>query len=213
MSGAASLQARILWSDPSWHLLYNTSQVLQIPISALPGQSDLSKATRFFRFTIDPISDFLTKPTSKYEAGLIFSDKGDLHLGIGNAWNAWGYSAFRAAETGLGNETDGEVDLNSELAEVSGLSRFEPPRFGVQRTIVVRVQFIPGENDQVTVWLQPDLSAGSNELRMTRDQTSVFRANASFDRILLSHRGGGHGWRIGNLAIATQFEDLTNPYP
>ncbi|MEY4325879.1 MAG: hypothetical protein RIS24_2050 [Verrucomicrobiota bacterium] len=213
MSGAASLQARILWSDPSWHLLYNTSQVLQIPISALPGQSDLSKATRFFRFTIDPISDFFTEPTGKYEAGLIFSDKGDLHLGIGNAWNAWGYSAFRAAETGLGNETDGEVDLNSELAEVSGLSRFEPPRFGVQRTIVVRVQFIPGENDQVTMWLQPDLSAGSNELRMTRDQTTVFRANASFDRILLSHRGGGHGWRIGNLAIATQFEDLTNQYP
>lgn len=213
MFGAASLQARILWSDRSWHLLYNTNQVLPIPLSALPGHDDISKATRFFRFTIDPISDFFTEQTGRYEAGLIFSDKGDLHLGIGNAWNAWGYSAFRTAETGFGNENDGEVDLNSELAEVSGLSRFEPPRFGVQRTIVVRVQFIPGENDQVTVWLQPDLSAGSDELQMTRDQTTVFRANASFDRIQLSHRGGGHGWRIGNVAIATQFEDLTDQYP
>jgi signal transduction histidine kinase len=212
VSGVASLQARILWSDPSWHLISNTNQVLPIPIHALLGQGDRSNTTLFFRFTIDPISDFFTDQTGNYEAGLVFSDKDELHLGIGNAWNAWGYSAFHAAEPGFGNSTQGEFDLNSEVAEVSSLSRFEPPRIGVQRTIVARVQYIPGENDQVTVWLQPDLSAGSSELRMTRDQTTVFRADASFDQILLSHRGGGHGWRMGNLAIATHFEDLTDPY-
>jgi signal transduction histidine kinase len=47
---------------------------------------------------------------------------------------------------------------------------------------------------------------------MTLNQTTTFRADASFDQILLSHRGGGNGWRIGNLAIATQFEDLTDAY-
>jgi len=212
MSGAASLHARILWSDPSWHLLSNTHPVLPIPVNARIGQGDLSKATLFFRFTIDPISDFFTEQTGHYEAGLVFSEKGNLHLGIGNAWNAWGYSAFNAADKGFGNKILGEFDLNSEVAELSNLSSFEPPRLGVQRTIVARVQFIPGENDRVTVWLQPDLSAGSSELRMTRDQTTVFRADASFDQILLSHRGGGHGWRMGNLAIATHFEDLTEPY-
>jgi len=212
LSGAASLHARILWSDRSWHQLYNTNQVLPIPLSAVAGHDDLSKATRFFQFTIDPISDFFTEQTGKYEAGLIFSDKGELHLGIGNAWNAWGYSAFNAAEKGVGNEIPGEFDLNSGVYERTERSTFEPPRFGVQRTFIVRIQFIPGENDQVTVWLQPNLSAGSDEARMTREQTTVFRANASFDQILLSHHGGGHGWRIGNLAIATQFEDFTDPY-
>ena len=210
--GTAPLHARILWSDRDWHLLFNTNQVLPIPLSALPGHDDLSKSTLFFRFTVDPISDFFTEPVSKYEAGLIFSDKGNLHLGIGNAWNAWGYSAFHAAEMGFGNADEGEFDLNTELPEVSDLSKFEPPRYGVQRTIVVRVQFIPGENDQITVWMEPDLSAGSNEQRMTQKQTTTFRADASFDQILLSHRGGGHGWRIGHLVIASQFRNLTDAY-
>ena len=212
IAGAAPLQAGILWSDGDWHLLCNTNQVLPIPVSALPGPSDLSKSTLFFRFTIVPLSDFFTEQTGNYEAGLIFSDKGNLHLGIGNAWNAWGYSAFNAVETGFGNADKGEFDLNSELPEVTKLSVFEPPRFGVQRTIVIRVQFIPGENDRITVWMEPNLSAGSDELRMTQNQTTTFRADASFDQILLSHRGGGNGWRIGNLAIATQFEDLTDAY-
>jgi signal transduction histidine kinase len=60
--------------------------------------------------------------------------------------------------------------------------------------------------------MEPDLSAGSNEQRMTQNQTTTFRADASFDQILLSHRGGGHGWRIGNLTIATKFKDLTARY-
>jgi hypothetical protein len=90
VSGVASLQARILWSDPSWHLISNTNQVLPIPIHALLGQGDRSNTTLFFRFTIDPISDFFTDQTGNYEAGLVFSDKDELHLGIGNAWNAWG---------------------------------------------------------------------------------------------------------------------------
>jgi signal transduction histidine kinase len=213
ITGATPLHARILWSDRDWHLLCNTNQVLPIPLSLLSGPSDLSKSTLFFRFTVDPISDFFTEPVSKYEAGLIFSDKGNLHLGIGNAWNAWGYSAFHAAEMGFGNTDEGEFDLNTELLEVSNhLSNFEPPRYGVQRTIVVRVQFIPGETDQITVWMEPDLSAGSNEQRMTQNQTTTFRADASFDQILLSHRGGGHGWRIGNLVIASQFRNLTDAY-
>ena len=212
IAGAVPLQAAILWSDRDWHLLCNTNQVLPIPVGALPGPGDLSKSTLFFRFTVEPISDLFTEQTINYEAGLIFSDQGKLHLGIGNAWYAWGYSAFNAGETGFGNANKGEFDLHSELPEVSNQSSFEPPRFGVQRTFVVRVQFIPGENDQITVWLDPDLSAGSDELRMTLNQTTTFRADASFDQFLLSHRGGGNGWRIGNLAIATQFEDLTDAY-
>lgn len=206
------MQARILWSDRNWHLLCNTNQVLPIPLSALPGPSNLSKSTLFFRFTVDPLSDFFTEKTGNYEAGLIFSDQGKAHLGIGNGWNAWGYSAFYASKLGFGNQEKGEFDLNSEIHEFTGRSFFEPPRFEVKRTIVVRVRFIPGEDDQITVWLQPNLSAGSDELRMTPDQTTTFRANASFDQILLSHRGAGNGWRIGNLEIATKFEDLTNPY-
>jgi len=210
--GTAPLHARILWSDRDWHLLCNTNQVLPVPLSLLSGPSDLSKSTLFFRFTVDPLSDFFTEKTGNYEAGLIFSDQGKAHLGIGNGWNAWGYSAFYASKLGFGNQEKGEFDLNSEIHEFTGRSFFEPPRFEIKRTIVVRVRFIPGEDDQITVWLQPNLSAGSDELRMTPDQTTTFRANASFDQILLSHRGGGHGWRIGNLVIASQFRNLTDAY-
>ena len=212
IAGATPLHARILWSDHEWHLLCNTNQVLPIPLSALPGAINTSKSTLFFRFTVDPLSDVYTETTGKYEAGLIFSDKGVPHLGIGNAWDAWGYSVFHAAQKGFGNQDKGEFDLNSEIHEFTGRSFFESPRFEVKRTIVIRVQFIPGEDDQITVWLQPNLRAGSDELRMTPDQTTTFRANASFDQILLSHRGAGNGWRIGNLEIATKFEDLTNPH-
>lgn len=212
IAGATPLHPRTRWSDRDWHLLCNTNQVLPIPLSALPGHDDLSKSTLYFRFTVEPISDFYSEPLTKYEAGLIFSDQGKLHLGIGNAWNAWGYSAFNTAEMGFGNADEGEFSLNSKLAEVSALSSFELPRFGLQRTIVVRVQFIPGKNDEITVWMEPDLSAGSDELQIDQKQTTDFRANASFDQILLSHRGCGHGWRIGNLTIATKFKDLTARY-
>jgi signal transduction histidine kinase len=78
--------------------------------------------------------------------------------------------------------------------------------------LVVRVQYVPGEFDHVTVWLEPDLKAGASELLIPKEQTTSFRADASFDRILLLHRGVGSGWRFGNVAIATSFRDLTEKH-
>lgn len=130
-------------------------------------------------------------------------------LGLGNGLNAWGYSAFNTAERGMGNDKADEFDFVSINHETLGKSQFEPPRMGVRRTLAARIEYVPGEPDLITVWMEPDLKAGATEEQMLEAQTTHFRANASFDTILLTHQGGGPGWRIGDLMVATRFKDLT----
>jgi signal transduction histidine kinase len=206
------LRAHVIWSDPDWYLAKTTNFALPIKPSELPSQDNTSKSTLYLRFTVDPTTDLAAKQISNFEAGVVFSGTDGFNLGVGTAWNSWGYSAFNAAETGLANGFPGEYDLNSKEAITAGLSGFEPPRYGVPRTLVVRVQYVPGEFDHVTVWLEPDLKAGASELLIPKEQTTSFRADASFDRILLLHRGVGSGWRFGNVAIATSFRDLTEKH-
>src|SRR4029079_9864753 len=77
-------------------------------------------------------------------------------------------------------------------------------------TIVFKVQFIPGEDDLVTVWLNPDLGPGANEAYQAESLTTRFNANASFDEIRLRHGGSGGGWTFSDLAIATSFSDFVD---
>ena len=211
-AGSIPLRAHVIWSDPDWYLVKTTNFALPIKPSELPSQDNTSRSTLYLRFTVDPITDLASKQTGNFEAGVVFSASDGFHLGVGTAWNSWGYSAFNAAESGFANESPGEHDLNSNQPITAGLSQFEPPRYGVPRTLVVRVQFVPGENDHVTVWLEPDLKAGASELLIPKEQTTSFRADASFDQILLRHWGVGSGWRLGNIAIATSFRDLTEKH-
>lgn len=207
------VSAAVLWSDPGWHDLHQTNRTLSLEGSALRPKGDSSGETLYLRFTVDPLSDGVSEMIEHYLAGWVFAEKGIENLGLGNALNAWGYSAFNAAQTGPPNEVEGEFDFLSLHSEILGDSEFDSPRIGTPRTIAARIDFIPGDIDRITVWMQPDLSAGSKESRMLPKQTTTFRANASFDEIRLRHRGGGRGWRIGSLMVATTFEDLTEPHP
>lgn len=211
-AGATPLRARTIWSDPDWYLVKSTNFALPIKPSELPSRDNTSQSTLYIRFTIDPITDLASKQTGNFEAGLVFAESDGYNLGIGTAWNTWGYSAFNAADTGLANGFTGEFDLSSKEPITAGLSWFEPPRYGVPRTLVVRVQFVPGDNDHITIWLEPNLEAGATENLIPQEQTTSIRANASFDRILLHHRGVGSGWRFGNIAIATSFRDLAEKH-
>src|SRR5207247_5490556 len=89
---------------------------------------------------------------------------------------------------------------------------YELPRRGIENTIVFRVKYVPGTDDVVTVWLNPDLAPGATEAGQLESSTTTFNANASFNQIHLRHGGGGEGWTFSDMAIATAFGDLmTNP--
>jgi ligand-binding sensor domain-containing protein/signal transduction histidine kinase len=77
-------------------------------------------------------------------------------------------------------------------------------------TIVFKVQYIPGEDDLVTVWLNPDLGPGANEAAQAETLTTRFNANAAFDEVRLRHSGSGGGWSFSDLAIATSFADFVD---
>jgi signal transduction histidine kinase len=90
-----------------------------------------------------------------------------------------------------------------------GLFRpYELPRHDVERTIIFKVQFVPGGDDLVTVWLNPNLGRGATDKNQPENLTTKFKANASFNQIRLRHSGGGNGWIFSDMAIATSFSDF-----
>jgi hypothetical protein len=141
--------------------------------------------------------------------------EGDVErLGIGNSMKAWAYSAFfHSDESGESNNLAGYIDLHSARPEPTpdGTSgSYQYPRRGVGVTIVFKIQYVPGEDDLVTVWLNPDLGPGANEAYQPESSATRFNANGAFDEIRLRHVGGGGGWAFSDLAIATSFSDFVD---
>ncbi len=92
---------------------------------------------------------------------------------------------------------------------------YELPSHDHPRTIVFKVQYIPGGDDLVTVWLDPNLTHGATADNQPDNLTTKFKAKATFDEIRLRHRGtggvqldGGNGWFFSDMAIATSFDDF-----
>ncbi len=199
--------ARILWSDPEARTVHNSGTGLDILGGAVKRTLTNNDAL-YFKFHVDPLSDVAVEP---YYAGLQLFAGNEEHLGVGNALEAWGYSAFMTAETGLSNAVPGEFNLKSAHPEPVNLGFFRPyelVRQGVERTIVFKVQYIPGTDDVVTVWLNPDLGRGAREDNQLESLTTRFKANATFDQIHLRHSGNGNGWIFSDMAIATSFDDF-----
>ncbi len=67
---------------------------------------------------------------------------------------------------------------------------------------------MPGGDDLVTVWLNPDLSPRATDKNQPDDLTTKFKANASFNQIQVVHQGGGNGWIFSDMAVATSFSDF-----
>jgi hypothetical protein len=149
--------------------------------------------TLYFKYTVtNPASN---NTTEGYYAGMSFFDGGAEHLGVGNGWDPYAYSAF--------NTTVGNKDLNSATPETGETYQHVKPTD--MTTIVLRVDFNSFANDNITVWLNPNLS--QTEAAQSAALTTYFDADANFDTIYLREGGGGDGWTFSNFAIAENSTD------
>ena len=207
---ATPAAAVILWNDPGATLVHENGAGVDI-LGGAVKRDDSANDTLYFKFHVDPLSD---KDTEEYFAGFELYEGDTERLGIGNSLKAWAYSAFfHADETGQSNNPSGYFDLHTskpESASSASSASYQYPRRGVGVTIVFKIQYVPGEDDLVTVWLNPDLGPGANEAYQPDSLTTRFNANASFDEIRLRHGGGGGGWVFSDLAIATAFSDFVD---
>jgi ligand-binding sensor domain-containing protein/signal transduction histidine kinase len=204
---ASAAQASVLWSDLGTTLVHNTGEGYDILDGAVK-EDDSSTNTLYFKFRVDPLSD---ASTEEYFAAFELYEGDKERLGVGNALKAWAYSAFRADATGESQEGSDYTDLHSSRPEPStpGISIiYENPHRGIECTIVLKVQYVPGGDDLVTVWLNPDLGPGATEAAQPESLITRFKANATFNEIHLRHGGGGDGWIFSDMAIATSFNDF-----
>jgi ligand-binding sensor domain-containing protein/signal transduction histidine kinase len=209
---AASANGTVLWSDVGTTLAHDTGEGKDI-LGGIIHRDDSSAGVLYFKFHLDPLSDFHTE---QYLAGFQLFEGSAERLGVGNAWDAYSYSAFNTAHAENLNRIPREFDLRS----AQGSSRApdghvweEYPVRDIERTIVFKVEYIPGSNDVITVWLNPDLGPGATESGQKLNLTTHFTANAAFDEIHLRHMGGGDGWIFSDMAIATTFNDFVAPSP
>jgi signal transduction histidine kinase len=206
------VRATILWSDPGARVVHETGAGVDI-LGGKVKRDDKANDVLYFKFQVSPISDVDSEP---YFAGLQLFEGSKERLGVGNALEAWGYSAFNTAELGQSNKISGEFNFNSAQPEPANLGLFWPyelPRKGHERTIIFKVQYIPGGEDLVTVWLNPNLGRSATDKNQPDNITTKFKAKATFDQIRLRHgkgdKGdGGNGWTFSDMAIATSFDDF-----
>jgi hypothetical protein len=200
----------ILWSDLGTTLARDSGEGVDI-LGGAVRRDNTAADTLYFKFHVDPLSDVSTE---EYFAGFQLYEGNEERLGLGNSLKAWAYSAFNTAASGEYNKVFGDIDLRSlrpEPASAPGVPLpYELPRRGIGNTIVFKVRYLPGQDDEVNVWLNPDLRAGATEADQLEGLITLFAANASFDEIRLRHNGGGGGWSFSDMAIATSFDDFVS---
>lgn len=214
---ALPVQAGILWSHPQSMLAYETGAGTNI-LNGAVKRDDSSTGTLYFKFRVDPLSDASKEP---YSAAFQLCENDTDRLAVGNSLKAYAYSAFYTSETGTNSHGTGDVDLNSSHPEVfvppgdnkqqENVQPYELPRRGTPCIIVFKVEYVPGADDMVTVWMNPNLSRGATEENQMKSLTTYFKANASFNQIRLRHDGLGEGWYFSEMEIATSFNDFVVP--
>ncbi|HVU07548.1 MAG TPA: two-component regulator propeller domain-containing protein [Verrucomicrobiae bacterium] len=207
LTWALLARATILWSDLGSTLVHETGDGSDI-LGGAVKEDDSSTNTLYFKFQIDPLSD---ASTEEYFAAFELYEGDKERFGVGNALKAWAYSAFKADVTGESREGSDYIDLRSSRPEPSSsgsLINYENPHRGIECTIVFKVQYVAGDDDLVTVWLNPDLGPGASEAAQPESLITQFKANCSFNEIHLRHGGGGGGWIFSDMAIATSFNDF-----
>jgi signal transduction histidine kinase len=203
-------RATVLWEAGGKVLVHENGEGINILHGEVRRGTNASD-TLYFKFHVDPLSDV---GTEEYLAGVQFFEGGTAKFGVGNALKAWAYSAFNTLEQGDNNKVFGDVDLHTaspEAFETGKIVSYELPRRGLGRTIVFKVQYIPGDDDKVTVWMNPNLTSGATEESQLEQLTTHFKADGKFDALHLRHNGNGGGWYFSDLEIATSFNDLIEP--
>lgn len=216
---ALNTDAAVLWSDLRPRVIHRTPDGMDI-LGGAVKRDDTASDALFFKFRVNPLSDVATEPY--YAVFQLFEgDQG--RLAVGNAPEAWGYSACYTSATGPSNKEPpaayaevGEFNLQSSNPEAGGLGALKPyelPRQNQARTIIFKVQYVPGGDDLVTVWLSPRVNRGDTEENQPEMLTTKFPANASFDQIRLRHGEldpgkRGNGWIFSDMQVATSFNDF-----
>lgn len=200
-------QGTILWSHPGAVLVCDNGKGQDILHGAIKPQGSNSSSTLYFRFRVNPIADAASKSISDFQAGFVFVEKGEEHLGIGSALGAWAYCAWNVPNS----VPKGFVDFNS--ATPVPPFHWDYIRAGVPVYVAFKIQYVPGHDAHITVWLNPDLSLDSSEINQPTNIVTQFDANATFDEIHLVFRGGnGTGWMFSQMVAGTTFEDLLLPH-
>lgn len=191
-SGSLS-HAAVLYTMPGSVTVNETWNYAPPGLSLSRGPS--ASGTLYFQYTVgSPASN---NTTESYYAGMSFFYQGGENLGVGNGWDPWAYSAFSGGLPG------GNLDLNSANPEPG--QTYQQVRSTDTTTIVIRVDFNSFANDNITVWLNPNLSL--TEAAQNPSLTTSFSANATFDTIYLREGGGGGGWTYTSFSIAENATD------
>lgn len=111
-------------------------------------------------------------------------------LGIGKAWGVAGYDTFGSVPT---------IDLKSANGQ-GGAGTWQPISSTDVTTIVFRVDFNANANDNVTIWLNPNLTL--TEAAQSTSLTTTLSGDCTFDKFYLREGGAGSGWTFSNVAIA-----------
>lgn len=204
---SSPVHANILWSLPGPIIAHESGAGTDILGGTVKhGQKD--GGILYFKFKVDPLTDVSKE---EYFAAFMLYDGDTEHLGVGNSFKAWAYSAFNTENTGENNKVYGDIDLHSSTPESyqpGSFLAYELPRRGIVKTIIFKVQFVPNGTDIVTVWINPDLKMGATEDSQQLTLTTHFKAIAKFNQIRLRHHGDGDGWEFSDMAIATSFDDF-----
>jgi signal transduction histidine kinase len=196
--------AAVLWSHPGAVLVCNNGRGQDILHGAIKPQTSNSSGTLYFRVRADPVADTAAKMIAPFEAGFMLVEKGQEHLGIGNAGGAMAYSVLNVAKAPKGFQ-----DFNSSVPDPP--FPYEYMRAGTPRYLVLKVEYVPGQDARVTAWLNPNLGIGATEFNQPTNIVVHFEANATFDEFRLVHRGYGAGWKFDQMLVASSFEDLLIP--
>jgi signal transduction histidine kinase len=194
----------VLWSHPEEVLVRDNGPGEDILRGTIKPHDQNSAGTLYFRIKVDPISDTAAKWIKQFEAGFMLVEKGQEHLGIGNSYGAMAYSALNVPKAPKGFQ-----DLNSAIPDPP--FTYEYMRAGAPRFLVLKIEYVPGQDARITAWLNPDLSVGATEFNQSTNIAVQFEAKATFDEFRLIHRGHGGGWKFSQMMVASSFEDLLIP--
>ena len=90
-----SARATVLWSDPASRVIHATPEGTDI-LGGAVKRDDTASDILYFKFHVDPLSDAANEP---YYALFQLNEDGTNRLAVGNALEAWGYSAAYTSET------------------------------------------------------------------------------------------------------------------
>ncbi len=155
-------------------------------------RDDTASDSLYFRFTATAISSAGNNLVGTFAGLQLFAGEVE-RLGVGNRFSSSLWSYFGGSEG----------DLNSSQPTTAGGQ--ETISTNVSRTIQVKVRYLPGGDDEITIWLSP-LDALDNG--QSSDATTFFTADASFDgvRLRLGSDNNAATWTFSDILISQQLK-------